>query len=184
MRSAELIPGYISDLYSAFYPMTLASPARCEGENPTTPSPTVGTRRAACRPGHADTWRGVRDRARAQRGGRVVTGLTWVTRHHALAGSAEGIRRVGARVRSWRGVISPDEGCRTSDAECPVPALARVGRDHLSFRGRVKRRRQEALLVGDRLPTTPNCCTQRAIVVSVTAVMGRLPNTGSMSRLR
>ena len=27
MRSAELIPGYISDLYSAFYPMTLASPA-------------------------------------------------------------------------------------------------------------------------------------------------------------
>ena len=27
VRSAELIPGYISDLYSAFYPMTLASPA-------------------------------------------------------------------------------------------------------------------------------------------------------------
>ena len=27
VRSAELIPGYIGDLYSAFYPMTLASPA-------------------------------------------------------------------------------------------------------------------------------------------------------------
>ena len=27
VRSAELIPGYISDLYSAFYPMTLVSPA-------------------------------------------------------------------------------------------------------------------------------------------------------------
>ena len=27
VRSAELIPGYLSDLYSAFYPMTLASPA-------------------------------------------------------------------------------------------------------------------------------------------------------------
>ena len=27
VRSAELIPGYISDLYSAFYPMSVASPA-------------------------------------------------------------------------------------------------------------------------------------------------------------
>jgi phytoene dehydrogenase-like protein len=29
VRSAELIPGYISDLYSAFYPMSVASPAIC-----------------------------------------------------------------------------------------------------------------------------------------------------------
>ena len=27
VRSAELIPGYISDLYSAFYPMSVVSPA-------------------------------------------------------------------------------------------------------------------------------------------------------------
>ena len=27
MKSAELFPGYVSDLYSAFYPLSVASPA-------------------------------------------------------------------------------------------------------------------------------------------------------------
>ena len=43
VKSAELTPGYVSDLYSAFYPLSVASPALRELQ-PGRPRPAVDAR--------------------------------------------------------------------------------------------------------------------------------------------